>query len=226
MWRLPWSQKISSWSRGSCKTCSCHSCPDVPVTASPSLSKAWSYGRWWPGLMNHVFFYITWMAGCVCVAYLGNTWYQDALWEECKPAEAVWRFGQCSAGKPWVTCLSIVADHVYLFMETVFPRGLFQQDNSLPQNKNGSGMFWAQQRVWGVKLATKFSRSQSNRASVGCTEPTSLIHDGGPTSQLTGLKGSAANLAHLQGSHGVHASMGQGYFDSKMGINRILAKWS
>ncbi len=48
-----------------------------------------SNGRRWPGLMNHVFFYITWMAGCVCVTYLGNTWHQDALWEEGKLAEAV-----------------------------------------------------------------------------------------------------------------------------------------
>ncbi|ROL55025.1 hypothetical protein DPX16_20286 [Anabarilius grahami] len=48
-----------------------------------------SNGRRWPGLMNHVFFYITWMAGGVCIAYLGNTWHQDALWEEGKPAEAV-----------------------------------------------------------------------------------------------------------------------------------------
>jgi len=61
-----------------------------------------SNGRRWPGLMNHVFFYITRMAGCVCVASLGNTWHQDALWEEGKPAEAVWCFGKCSAGKPWV----------------------------------------------------------------------------------------------------------------------------
>ncbi len=48
-----------------------------------------SNGRRWPGLMNHVFFYIMWMAGCVCVLYLGNTWHQEALWEEGKPAEAV-----------------------------------------------------------------------------------------------------------------------------------------
>ena len=39
--------------------------------------------------MNHVFFYITWMAECVCVTYLENTWHQDALWEEDKLAEAV-----------------------------------------------------------------------------------------------------------------------------------------
>ncbi|KAK3554553.1 hypothetical protein QTP70_025498, partial [Hemibagrus guttatus] len=60
-----------------------------------------SNGRRWPGLMNHVFFYITWMAGCVCVSYLGNTWHQDALWEEGEPAEAVSCFGQCSARKAW-----------------------------------------------------------------------------------------------------------------------------
>ena len=36
-----------------------------------------------------------------CVAYLGNTRHQYALWEENK-AEAVGCFGQCSTGKPWV----------------------------------------------------------------------------------------------------------------------------
>ncbi|KAK3514617.1 hypothetical protein QTP70_021529, partial [Hemibagrus guttatus] len=50
-------------------------------------------------------------------------------------------------------------------------------------------------------------RTESNGQS-------SQIHRG-PTSQLTGLKGSAANIlvpdttAHLQGSSGAHASMGQ-----------------
>ena len=39
---------------------------------------------------------------CVSVAYLGNTWHQDALWEESKLTEAVWCFWKCSAGKPWV----------------------------------------------------------------------------------------------------------------------------
>ena len=59
-------------------------------------------GRRWLGLMNHVFFNITWMAGCRCIAYLANTWHQDAPWEEGNPAEAVRCLGQCSAGKPWV----------------------------------------------------------------------------------------------------------------------------
>ncbi|KAK3552505.1 hypothetical protein QTP86_012635 [Hemibagrus guttatus] len=50
-----------------------------------------------------------------------------------------------------------------------------------------------------------------NPVSVGCAGQTSPIHKG-PTSQLTGLKGSAANIlvpdptAHLQGSSGVQAS--------------------
>ena len=48
-----------------------------------------SNGKRWPGLMYHISFYITWMAGCVCVTYLENTWHQHALWEEGKPAEAV-----------------------------------------------------------------------------------------------------------------------------------------
>ncbi|KAK3569192.1 hypothetical protein QTP86_026470, partial [Hemibagrus guttatus] len=83
-------------------------------------------------------------------------------------------------------------------------------------------------RGWpGVDSASKFPRSQSNPASVGCAGQTSLIH-GGPTSQLTGLKGSAANIlvadptAHLQGSSGVHASTGQGCFGSKRRTNTIL----
>ena len=64
--------------------------------------------------------------------------------------------------------------------------------------------------------------NQSNRASVGCAGQISPIH-GGPTSQLTGLKGSAANIlvpditAHLQGSSGVHVWTGQGCFGSKSG---------
>ncbi|KAK3509510.1 hypothetical protein QTP70_035168 [Hemibagrus guttatus] len=33
----------------------------------------WSNGRRWPGLMNDIF----WIAGWVCIAYLGNTWHQD-----------------------------------------------------------------------------------------------------------------------------------------------------
>ncbi|KAK3546573.1 hypothetical protein QTP70_029961, partial [Hemibagrus guttatus] len=53
---------------------------------------------------------------------------------------------------------------------------------------------------------------------------------GGPISQLTGLKGSAANIlvpdptAHLQGPSGVHALTGQGCFGSKRRNNTILGE--
>lgn len=57
---------------------------------------------------------------------------------------------------------------------------------------SGSEMVWkAQQLVWGVY--SKFPTSQSNEASVGCAEQTSLLHEGS-TVQMTGLKGSAANI--------------------------------
>ncbi|KAK3515662.1 hypothetical protein QTP70_026420 [Hemibagrus guttatus] len=75
------------------------------------------------------------------------------------------------------------------------------------------------QRRESVDSASKFHRSQSSPASVGCAGQTSPIH-GGLTSQLTGPKGSAANIlvpdptAHLQGSSGVHGSTGQGCFGS------------
>lgn len=46
---------------------------------------------------------------------------------------------------------------------------------------------------WNVPSTGTFPRTQSNRASVGRSGKTSLIH-GGPTSQLTGLKGPAANV--------------------------------
>ncbi|KAF7656197.1 hypothetical protein LDENG_00045110, partial [Lucifuga dentata] len=87
-----------------------------------------------------------------------------------------------------------------------------------------------QQRVQGVDLAPKFPRSQSNRASVGCAGKTSPIH-GGPTSQLTGLKGFAANAlgpdttGHIQRACGVHASKGQSCFGNMRGIYTILGRW-
>ncbi|KAK3543536.1 hypothetical protein QTP70_023867, partial [Hemibagrus guttatus] len=132
------------------------------------------------------------------------------------------------------TYLSIVADHVHPFMKTVFPDGcgLFPQEN-VPCHKAKMVQEWIDERNNGFEVLTlvsKFPRSQSNRASVGCTGQTSPIH-GVPTSQLAGLKGSAANIlvpdttAHLQGS-GVHALMGQGCFGSKRRTNTILVRRS
>ncbi len=39
--------------------------------------------------MNHIFIYITWIAGCMFIVYQGKRWHQDALWEDIKLAEAV-----------------------------------------------------------------------------------------------------------------------------------------
>lgn len=60
--------------------------------------------------------------------------------------------------------------------------------------------------IQGVHLASKFSRSQSSRASLRCDGQTGQVY-GGSTTPLTGPKGSAANVlasqttAHLQRSY-------------------------
>ena len=107
---------------------------------------------------------------CVCVAYM-NTWHQDALWEEGKPAEGSvmhWAIFCCQTlgsairvdvSLTHTTYLSIVAEHVYPFMETVFPDGcgLFQQDNVPCQKwvRNGLQMCWTNKSdPWKTHLAT------------------------------------------------------------------------
>jgi len=68
-------------------------------------------------------------------------------------------------------------------------------------------------------FVSKFPRSQSKWASVGCVGPT-LIH-GSSTSQSTGVEGSAANVlvpnttGHFQGSSRVHFSV----------VSAVLAAW-
>lgn len=90
----------------------------------------WINGRRLPGLMNHAFFYYRGRQG-VCALL---TWYQDAPWEEGKLMEVVWCWETLSPAiyvdvTLTTTHLSIVADHVLPFMETVFPVccGLLQQ---------------------------------------------------------------------------------------------------
>lgn len=80
--------------------------------------------------MNHAFFYYRGQQG-VCALL---TWYQDAPWEEGKLTEVVWCWETLSPAiyvdvTLTTTHLSIVADHVLPFMETVFPVccGLLQQ---------------------------------------------------------------------------------------------------
>ena len=118
------------------------------------------------------------------------------------------------------TYLSIIAHHVHPFMDSVFPDGcgLFQQDN-VPCHKAKIAQDWFEEHKNEVlvNLTSKFPRSQSNWASVRCAWQTSQIH-GGPTFQLTGLIGSAANFlvpdttAHLQGASGVRELDGCGLF--------------
>ncbi|KAJ8271951.1 hypothetical protein COCON_G00108100 [Conger conger] len=94
--------------------------------------------------MNHVFFSIMWMAGCVCVSF---TWGRDGttmhygkmanrrgsvtlqamfFWETMTPVIHV------GVTLTPATYLNIVAYQVHPFMATVFPDGcgLFQQDNA------------------------------------------------------------------------------------------------
>ena len=40
--------------------------------------------------MKHIFFYIMWMARCMCVAYLVSTWHQDALLQAGRCSVMVW----------------------------------------------------------------------------------------------------------------------------------------
>lgn len=75
--------------------------------------------------MNQNFFYITWLVRWLCVAYLGNTWSQDGLWEEGKPAEVFcWEnLGptlHVDVTLTHTTSLSVVADHAHRFMENLF----------------------------------------------------------------------------------------------------------
>lgn len=96
--------------------------------------------------------------------------------------------------------LSIVADHEHSLMETVFPdgSGLFQQDNSTKMvqerfeehNNQFKVLTWPPKspdlnlitRLWDVLNKQKPIR-------------------GGPTSQLTGIKGSAANISVPDTTH-------------------------
>jgi len=108
-WCWTWKKVVRIHHAGGCIAADQSGCPCWALSTAKSTDNRHmsvrtgprSNGRRWLGVMNHVSFNIRSMAWCKCVAYLGNTWHQDALWEEGKPAEAVICFGQCSAGKPW-----------------------------------------------------------------------------------------------------------------------------
>ena len=168
--------------------------------------------------MNHVFFYTTWMARWTHGArmHYGKkaVWCFELCWETLGSAIHVDVILTCT------THLSIVADHVQYTLS------------------------W---KLYSLMAVASFSRTmcpttkqkwfrnglrntiRSSRCLTGLQDR--LIH-GGPTSQLTGLKGSAANVLvpdtteHFQRSSGVHATMGQGCFGGKMGTYTIFGRWS
>lgn len=88
-----------------------------------------SNARMCSGLLNHIFFYITWRAGCPFVAYLGNTCHQDTFIGK-KASEGSVMFcemfcremlGPAILVDVTLTCtlyLSIAADHAHPFIET------------------------------------------------------------------------------------------------------------
>lgn len=94
------------------------------------------------------------------------------------------------------------------------------------QKKGFRNGFRSTRTSCGVDLDFESNRSQSSWTSVGCAGQTSLIHRDS-SSELTGLKGSPANImvpntrAHLQESSGVHAS-GSGLFWEQVGTIMIL----
>ena len=79
-------------------------CPCWPLTTTEKANSWHRASELHHGVMEEGgLAYITFsFTSCGWLAYLGSTWHHDALWEEGQLAEAVWCFGQCSAGKPWV----------------------------------------------------------------------------------------------------------------------------
>ncbi len=76
--------------------------------------------------------------------------------------------------------LSIVADHVHPFMITVYPSSddYFQQDNA-PCHKAqiiSDWFLWTWQWVHFTQMGSTFTRSQSNRATLGCGGTGDLHH--------------------------------------------------
>lgn len=96
---------------------------------------------------------------------------------------------------------------------------------------NGSVVWQAQQKSLRGWSALQFPPAPFIQPSVGCVWQTNLIY-GDPTFQLSGFKGSTANIwcqipqhtRALQGSRGMHGSMVQVCFDSRHWINKLSTR--
>ena len=131
--------------------------------------------------------------------------------------------------------MACYSNHVHPFMETVFPNscGLFQQDN-VACHKAKLVLEWFEEHnnEFGVLNWPPNTPDVNPAEHLWDVLDKQVQSMEGPTSQLTGHKGSAANIlvpdttAHLQGSSGIHSSVGQGCFGSKRGTNTILGRWS
>lgn len=126
---------------------------DQNLITEQFIKAAWS---------DHIFFYITRMARCVCVITWRTHGTQDALWVE-------------------GNVLDITETPMHtLSLGYSLKAVLFQQDNA-PSHKARivQERFEEHNNVSEVlTLPSEFPRSQSNRASVGCAGQTSLIHGG------------------------------------------------
>ncbi len=128
--------------------------------------------------------------------------------------------------------LSIVADHVHPFMTTVYPSsdGYFQQDNAPSQSSNHLRLVsWTWKLVHFTQMASTVTRSQSNRASLGCGE-TGDSHDGceADKSAATTWCYHVNMDQNLWGMFPkpcwIYATKNQGSSEDKRGSNLALAK--
>lgn len=102
-----------------------------------------SKGRRWPGLINHIFFYITWMTGCVSLTWGTNSTRmhygkKSSRKRQCDALDnaLLGTLGPAIHVEVTLTCttyLIVFTDHVQPFIGMTFPDlcGLFQQDNLL-----------------------------------------------------------------------------------------------
>lgn len=144
----------------------------------------------------------------MCITYLRNIDYRKKAnwWRHCDALDSV-LLGDHGSCHPCVWCsltcttyLSITADHVHPFTETVFPDecGLFQQDN-LRNTTN---------EVLNCEICPIYM-------SDPCTAAPHNLQD-------LNISWCQVTTAHLQGSSGLHVSMGQGLIKMYQNLKNTL----